>query len=394
MKSTLIHIYNKLTDKQKVYKFTSVKSFCESEGYGYKVLAKAQEVEEIRPQIWNVREKPITVLHELSETYVAEVEDATVFGENDVIMSRGVVLSDVFTQKFADKMSLNKRIVKSINLERKEVELKYHNYRKLPIEEAFSLVGIFSFSYYHFLINLLPKLFYLYQCEEYKSCPLLVDRRAYENFKTIIDVFNIHNRPVICVGADTAFKVKRLIVSSNCVWYDRYVLEQFYDVTGHLYDKAAIQFVRNHVLSLVESKNDMKRVYVSRRKQGKERSRLDNEDAVEELFHKYGFITVYPEELSFLEQVKLFSRTSVFAGVSGAAFTNIIFLPENATIIIGTSVNNNRGENMFPSLWNAVGTGKYVLLLGQVTEETKNLKDNLRKFPLDTQEMEELLRSL
>ena len=82
------------------------------------------------------------------------------------------------------------------------------------------------------------------------------------------------------------------------------MLEQFYDVTGHLYDKAAIQFVRNHVLSLVESKNDMKRVYVSRRKQGKERSRLDNEDAVEELFHKYGFITVYPEELSFLEQVK------------------------------------------------------------------------------------------
>lgn len=394
MKRALLNLFNKLTDREKKFRFTSVKSFCIEEGNKYKVLAKEQKMEELRPCIWKIRENPEIYIHDLPETYIAEIENATVFGENDVIVSKGVVLSDEFTHIYADKMQLDKRITKKIDLKHREVELLYHNYRKIPIEVAFNLVGIFPFSYYHFVINLLPKLYYLQQCDEYRDVPLLVDKRAYSNFKKIIDLYNVHNRPIICVGADTAFKVRKLIVTSNCAWYDRYVLEHYFSEIGHVYDKLAMRFVRDYALSLVDAETEKKRVYVSRRKQDESRRRLADEDKVEALFNKYGFISVFPEELSFLEQVKLFSQTEVFAGTTGAAFTNIIFLPENATVIYSTCVCNNTGENLFPSLWHSVGKGKFITLQGEVTEETKNMKDNLRKFKLNLQEIEELLRTL
>lgn len=393
MKDVMIRLYNKLTDKRKVYGFMGGKEFCQTNTSKYKILADEQEMEELRPCIWKIRETSEIYMHTLPETYIAEIEDATVFGENDMIMSRGMILSDEFTHKYADKMYLNKRIAKKVDLQSEKVELAYHYYRKLPVKEAFNLVGIFAFSYYHFLLNLLPKLYYLYQCEEYREVPLLLDRRAYENFKQIIDLYNIHNRPIICVGADVAFKVKKLIVTSNCAWYDRYVGENYFAEIGHVYDKAAIMFVREIALKTVRLGDKRKRVFVSRKKQPIERRRLINEEVVENLFQKYGFVSVYPEELTFLEQVQLFSETKIFAGVTGAAFTNIVFLPKDATVIYATCVKGNTGENLYPTLWNTVGTGKFITLQGE--EETGvGVKDNLRQFRLNIVETEELLQTL
>ena len=394
LKGKLVNIYNKLTDQNKIFKYMSVKEFCQLKGYRHQLLAKAAECEELRPQIWKIRDEAQRCIRTLPETYVAEIKDAVVLGENDFIISDDMVLSDMFTSEYADRMTFIKRAVKSIDLKKHEVTLSYHNFRHLPIEKAFWMVGIFAGSYYHFLIDLLPKLYYLYQCEDYDDYPILADSCAYQNFKSIIDIYNIKNRKILCVNQDVAYKVKRLIVSSNCAWYDKYVLENYFQDIGHVYDKAALKFVREQAISKVQSEGKPLRVYASRRQMSQERRRLVHDDVIEVLFQKHGFVLVCPEELTFLEQVQLFSQTKVFAGVTGAAFTNMIFLPEDATVIYSTCVCGNTGENLFPSLWNAVGKGEFITLQGNVTAETENLKDNLRMFELNIQEIEELLSTL
>lgn len=394
MKNKLIKMYNKWTDVTGKFEFTSGKLICDLGYNKYKVLAQKKECEELRAGVYRKKIQSEKVTRKLPETYIAELRDAIVFGENELVLSKKTVVSDIFTNEYADKMVLNKGIVKQVDLDNKEVVLKYHNYRKLPVKEAFCLVGMFSYSYYHFLVDLLPKLYYLYQCDEYRRIPLLIDNRAYQNYKTIIDAFNIHKRKIICVGANVAYKVKRLVMTSNCTLYDRYVLEDYYKDTGHVYDKKAIKFVREYALSKVSAVEKNKRVYISRKEIEDKRRRLADEEVVEDIFHKYGFITVCPEKLSFFEQVKLFSQTKIMAGVSGAAFTNIIFMPKDAKIICFTSLTGNKGENLFPSLWNTIGEGEYIILQGKTTEETKHLKDNLRKIKLDIQELEELLNGL
>ena len=40
-----------------------------------------------------------------------------------------------------------------------------------------------------------------------------------------------------------------------------------------------------------------------------------------------GFETVYTEELSFAEQVRLFSETRCLVSIHGAGLTNLMFMP-------------------------------------------------------------------
>lgn len=60
---------------------------------------------------------------------------------------------------------------------------------------------------------------------------------------------------------------------------------------------------------------------------------LRNVHAFERLMYKHGFEFIDPSHLSFDEQASLFSQSDVVVGVSGAAFTNILFMPEGSLAI-------------------------------------------------------------
>ena len=396
MKEILLRIYNKLTDVRKRVKFCSTKEFCNVSGYNYFVIKKESICNEFRPSIWKIKEEEETIIRTFPETYVAEIKNATIIGENELIMCQNKVLCDTYTCEFVEYMKLEKGVVKRADLVAKEVELHYHSIRHLPIDKGICLIGNFPYSYYHFVINILPKLYYISNHSQYENYPWIIDARAYKNFKEIIEIFNIHKNKVICINQNVAYRVKKLVVASNCVWYDRYIQEQFYKDVGHRYDSEAIRYVREVCLESIKEDKIIEKVYVSRTKLPEDRKRLENEEEVEQLFHKYGFISVYPEELSFIEQVKLFRNVKVFAGVAGAAFTNMIFLPQDAVVIYSTFMDGNRGENLYPSLWNSVCEGKFFMIHGKETIESKKkkVKDNLRKFTLRIEEIEELLNSI
>ncbi len=65
-------------------------------------------------------------------------------------------------------------------------------------------------------------------------------------------------------------------------------------------------------------------VYVSRSRQ--QWRQLTNEAEVVAILQRYGFETVYFEELSFVEQVRTMYETAIFIGIHGANMTNILFM--------------------------------------------------------------------
>ena len=72
------------------------------------------------------------------------------------------------------------------------------------------------------------------------------------------------------------------------------------------------------------------KIYVSRRKSSRGPT---NEPEVENEMKALGFDIVYAEELSFAQQVFTFSNASVLVGPHGAGLTNILFMPENSSLI-------------------------------------------------------------
>ena len=95
-----------------------------------------------------------------------------------------------------------------------------------------------------------------------------------------------------------------------------------------------MQTYRNNIWKKIE---DLKlnietfdRIYVSRSK-AKNRKIVNNEE-VETIFNRHGFKILNFENYSFYEQVYLMQHCKILAGVHGAGFANIAYMPEKSKL--------------------------------------------------------------
>lgn len=93
----------------------------------------------------------------------------------------------------------------------------------------------------------------------------------------------------------------------------------------------AIDFLREQFAGLmVADPSAPRRLFLSRR--NVLARQLDNEREVEEALAQRGFVSVAPDTLSWVEQMKLFAGAEVMIGVHGTAFTNAIASPPRAVL--------------------------------------------------------------
>lgn len=150
-------------------------------------------------------------------------------------------------------------------------------------------------------------------------------------FNEFLQTINKYNHPIIPIKNQHGYLVKRLIYPSDIAWMPINIKDdehlKYYDF---MVAKSGIEYIRNMVLNATNLKGNRK-IFVSRKNYNNQR--LVNEKEVAELFIQYGFEVIYPEELSFMEQVEIFSTAKCVAGATGAAFTNIIYCPYETTFI-------------------------------------------------------------
>jgi capsular polysaccharide biosynthesis protein len=95
---------------------------------------------------------------------------------------------------------------------------------------------------------------------------------------------------------------------------------------------------RRHLLDLRErllgaagaGSESLTRLFVSR---ARSRRPLANEDELLPVLEERGFEVVYPEELSFAEQIRLFARAEAVAGLNGTGMLNELFCPPGTAIV-------------------------------------------------------------
>ena len=115
------------------------------------------------------------------------------------------------------------------------------------------------------------------------------------------------------------------------------------------------------------------RLYLSRRRCP--RRVLINEKACEEFFSSKGFLVVYLEEYSFIEQVRLLSNATHVAGSIGTALHNILFsLNPKALKVLYLSPISFPDQNSFFVIDRACGRDSHVVH-GYYTQLPKNWHD-------------------
>lgn len=204
--------------------------------------------------------------------------------------------------------------------------------KNIYIECGVFLGGNGSFNYYHWLMELIPKCEFFHRIP-YKKFPLLVSSDVDEliSFKEILDKF-APNVDVVTLQKDKIYSVGDLVyidTPNNLPFNLRPGNKMRASYT--LIHPQSIKYIRNICLSddvINDSSQSTypKKIFLKR----KIERRKYNQDSVENILQKHGFVSVCMEELSFEEQVRTMFHCEWIVGPTGAAWTNLIFCQKGA----------------------------------------------------------------
>ncbi|MGN0278006.1 MAG: glycosyltransferase family 61 protein [Lachnospiraceae bacterium] len=194
------------------------------------------------------------------------------------------------------------------------------------IEKGIYMLGVVSTNYYHFHVEIISRLPFIDGKEEYRGWPILIDKGVLEipQMKEFLSVMNVYNHPVIGIDNNTCVHVGKLAFVSRNMWMPFNMKKNIQMQPGDvLISSSVVDNIRERIFSRPIQQGREKKIFLSRA--NTKNSRLENTAEIENIFRDNGFAVIMTEKLSYEEQVALFHGADMIAGVTGAAFTNMIY---------------------------------------------------------------------
>lgn len=176
-----------------------------------------------------------------------------------------------------------------------------------------------STAYYHWLMDVMSRLVVMQDRLAPLTLLLPYTCANLEFVSSSLRCFNL--KSVEFVGPREVLRCRKVVMPSHVA------------PTGN-YNDDIIRRVRDLMVQALGSADYTgkgERVYISRARASKRK--ITNEAEVLDVLQHRGFLTVYPEEMSLEEQVKLFSRTRYLVSNHGAGLANMLFVPDHANVL-------------------------------------------------------------
>lgn len=326
-------LYN--NNVMKKYPVKSTIDYCIEKGYHYIIIEEERERQVCKPSYFELCEEEV-ITKKSPQIYIAELENIKVVGSNSYLIGDNYCLYDLITYDGANRYDLRFESLIKINNKEAVIAEKKNLIISEIIPKAICLVGVAAYNYYHITVEILSRLIYLDTIQEYRKLPIIVDSvvREIPQFIGLLDLINEYNHPIIYLGDRKYIQVQKLIYPSNNTWMPVNLRKhEAMKPEDFLLSSLAIWNIRTNVLMGIDlnKMNVNKKIFISRR--NNKTRRLVNEEKIAALFVSHGFEIMYPEELSFKEQIQIYAQTKCFACTTGAALTNIIYASNDAHII-------------------------------------------------------------
>jgi hypothetical protein len=180
-----------------------------------------------------------------------------------------------------------------------------HSYFRRNYTEYETLIhcdGFVGINLCHFVYDTINPILFMYERKMItKDSPILISEKV---FQTSFFQFFLKN---------TSLGELRWIVQKNNEWISVKEVKKAF-VSMEI-------FKATYGLLSIE-KNPRRKIFLNR-KTSFQRN-ITNIDRLMPILHHYGFEEVYAEDLSYAEQVKLFSEVKFFVGIHGAGLTNLL----------------------------------------------------------------------
>ena len=315
--------------------FEDIANLEKTNGDKVEILYKDKVVLHYTDPIFNKILKKNTNLVEVHgyEQYGAVLYDVSIIGDsNVVVLDKDRILLDL---KFNDTEKRYKYTNRAIERHNDDRCILAYKKAHQSIDEAISLVGIFSQNYYHLLVETIVKFEKINGLGIDINTPILIDRSTINipNYLELITYFNKDKRQLIPVEPREQYNVRKLYYfSSPNIIPPNYKNDNDIRCSDLLYDLSSLEYVRQSLLPYKSTRSFPKKIYLSR-KNASDRRQF-NEEAVSELLVRYGFEIVFPENYTISEQIALFNNAEFIIGGSGAAFTNLLYCNDSCKVIV------------------------------------------------------------
>ena len=269
------------------------------------------------------------------DRYVAYLRNVTVIGGTRYLLTDdGRILHDEEAIHSSSDVTIKYARARRVDENMIQISVKPRSEISIPAGVHLMVEG--DTNYFHFVVEILPRLMLVDSLSEYGGMPLLITGGLHENLLTALATVNDTGREIIELEPDVPYQVEDLIYPSDTA--------RILNIYGRRATKGEgtlsvdwLRRVRASVIARVEGSGTApghRRLYVRR---GKKMRALVNEAAIEEMLIDERFEIVDLDDLSFRVQVKLFAAADLVVMPTGAAVTNVMWCKPGAQIMILTS---------------------------------------------------------
>lgn len=274
---------------------------------------------------------------ELLPSFVCEIKDVVTRGGGGalIIPRDNIIISELASGRNFNNYSLRKDSILSHSnnfaiLDKFEANTE--------AGECINTCGADSQNYYHFIFGVISKIIMSDHYNVESRIPLLLDGKLphIPQYREAINMANRNKRPFMSVPYGFGLHINSMIYApSACLFpanLKRGRMKDENGVSDYAINIETVKLIREYFFEHINIKPSRKMKIFCKRPSNST-IRCLNEGAIAEYFSSIGFDVVSPETMSFVDQIKMFSQCDVFAGVGGAAFANVIFMPEGARAI-------------------------------------------------------------
>lgn len=277
---------------------------------------------------------PFKAVVEGNRPYACIVENATILSRSDLVLTAdGAALNDCLTNpRFGHFVEWHQeKAIKGRDGQRLLLDVAPYSVVELPA--AVMLSGAASTEFGHWMPEFLCRLRALSRHADFAALPIIVDAGMpashYDYLRLVV------SNELIVLPANSAVRCGRLLIAPTASFYPMHLVPE-HAVPGHEqgpFSPACFGFLRDRVLrSQPAVTQRSRRLYLSRRNRQWRLMLNDNEIAA--CLEARGFETIYPEDLSFVEQVRLFQQAEAIVGPNGSSWVNLIFADTSVKVVV------------------------------------------------------------
>ena len=265
-----------------------------------------RQIQEFAPRLW-----------------MAELNDVDVVGAEAVLLSDGVHL--VCESSFHPRCNQDGAIAHTGMATSRETVLMLPKGRVSKIESAVLFGGRSCGNYFHWITQYLPRIAMLRHDRKYDHFPMLLPEDLPRQIDESLDALDIKGRERMILRRDSWLKVSNLLVLSSSAHLSDDRSDRQSRLMVHPW---AVRILRELMSIPNRQRSNAGRRVFMRRFTKVDSRRLVNEEEIATIFEGHGVESIDTRQMSFLEQVKLFSECEIVIGTAGAAFANLMFTPE------------------------------------------------------------------